>query len=91
MSPKRREDIKEQLKDYYLSFQKDGEPIPVNFRALAPELGKAERYTHLIHSYPAKLLANIPFFSCRQMNFAQRKDWSLTHFAAQVRCCWRLF
>ena len=54
--------IKETLMGYYQSFQKDGEPIPVNFRALVPELKKAERYTHLIHSYPAKLLANIPYF-----------------------------
>lgn len=62
MAPKRREEINERLKDYYLSYQKDGEPIPVNFRALVPELGKVDRYTHLIHSYPAKLLANIPYF-----------------------------
>lgn len=47
---------------YYHSFQKDGEPISVNFRALVPELNKSERYTHLIHTYPAKLLANIPYF-----------------------------
>lgn len=62
MAPKRQEEINERLKDYYLSYQKDGEPIPVNFRALVPELGKVDRYTHLIHSYPAKLLANIPYF-----------------------------
>lgn len=62
MSRKKQTDIKKTLKDYYLSFQKDGEPISVNFRALVPELKKAERYTHLIHSYPAKLLANIPYF-----------------------------
>lgn len=54
--------IKKTLMGYYQSFQKDGEPISVNFRALVPELNKAERYTHLIHSYPAKLLANIPYF-----------------------------
>lgn len=55
-------DIEKTLKGYYQSFQKDGDPISVNFRALVPELKKAERYTHLIHSYPAKLLANIPYF-----------------------------
>ena len=36
--------------------------ISVNFRALVPELKKTERYTHLIHSYPAKLLAKKPYF-----------------------------
>ncbi len=55
-------DIKEILNGYYQSFQKDGEPISVNFRSLVPELKKPERYTHLIHSYPAKLLVNIPYF-----------------------------
>lgn len=62
MPRKKQTDIKKTLKGYYESFQKDGNPIPVNFRALVPELKKAERYTHLIHSYPAKLLANIPNF-----------------------------
>ncbi|MBR4644402.1 MAG: hypothetical protein IKO73_04515 [Bacteroidaceae bacterium] len=62
MTGKKQTDIKKILEDYYLSFQKDGYPISVNFRALVPELKKAERFTHLIHSYPAKLLANIPYF-----------------------------
>lgn len=62
MSGEIKTDIEKILKDYYQSFQKDGEPISVNFRTLVPELKKAERFTHLIHSYPAKLLANIPYF-----------------------------
>ena len=62
MPRKKQIDIKKTLTGYYQSFQKDGEPISVNFRALVPELKKAERYTHLIHSYPAKMLANIPYF-----------------------------
>lgn len=62
MTDKTQTDIKKTLEGYYQSFQKDGEPISVNFRALVPELKKADRYTHLIHSYPAKLLANIPYF-----------------------------
>lgn len=55
-------DIKKTLNGYFQSFQKNGEPIPVNFRSLVPELKTPERYTHLLHSYPAKLLANIPCF-----------------------------
>ena len=62
MPNKNKTDVQQILKGYYQSFQKDGEPISVNFRALVPELKKPERYTHLIHSYPAKLLANIPYF-----------------------------
>ena len=47
---------------YIYNFDNPNEPIAVNFRSLVPELSKLERYTHLIHSYPAKLLANIPFY-----------------------------
>ena len=39
-----------------------GKPIQINFRRLVPELNNSERYSHLIHSYPAKLLSNIPYF-----------------------------
>ncbi len=62
MPRKKKLDIKEALNGYYKSFQQDGNPIPVNFRAMVPELNKPERFTHLIHSYPAKLLAHIPYF-----------------------------
>ena len=62
MSRDRQEEIRQQLINYHHSFQKDDEPIVVNFRELAKELKKPDRYTHLIHSYPAKLLANIPYF-----------------------------
>lgn len=62
MLPSRQEEIRQQLIGFYRSYQNDGEPIVVNFRELTKELNKPERYTHLIHSYPAKLLTNIPFF-----------------------------
>lgn len=62
MTEQKQEIIKKELETYHLSFQKDGEPIVVNFRSLVPELKKNERYSHLIHSYPAKLLANIPYY-----------------------------
>lgn len=62
MTSKTPTDISEILDGFYQSFQKDGVPISVNFRELVPELAKAERYSHLIHSYPAKLLTNIPYF-----------------------------
>ena len=38
------------------------QPLRVSFRALAPEVGLGERATHLLHSYPAKLLRKIPAF-----------------------------
>lgn len=62
MPRKKKLDIKEALNCYYNSFQQDGNPIPVNYRAMVPELNKPDRFTHLIHSYPAKLLPHIPYF-----------------------------
>jgi len=43
-------------------FQKRKKPISVNFRNFFPALNSADRFTHLIHPYPAKLLSHIPFF-----------------------------
>ena len=37
-------------------------PIEISFRDILPSLNKIDRCTHLIHSYPAKLLVQIPFF-----------------------------
>ena len=54
--------VKKTIEQYKSIYQREKSPIPVNFRELVPELKKAERFTHLIHSYPAKLLTNIPYF-----------------------------
>ena len=62
MTELKQENIKKELEAYQLSYLKDGEPIAVSFRSLVPELKKSERYSHLIHSYPAKLLVNIPYY-----------------------------
>ena len=43
-------------------YNRNGEPIRINFREIVSELNSTERYSHLIHSYPAKLLCHIPFF-----------------------------
>ena len=80
MPNKNKTDVQQILKGYYQSFQKDGEPISVNFRALVPELKKPERYTHLIHSYPAKLLANIPYFFFATDTLCQAKGTVLDPF-----------
>ena len=54
--------VEEVFEGYKRKFIETGEPVSVNFRALVPELKSKERYTHLIHSYPAKLLCNIPYY-----------------------------
>ena len=50
------------FEEYERIYRETGQPVPVNFRNLVPHLNNKERYTHLIHSYPAKLLSNIPYF-----------------------------
>lgn len=45
------------------------EPIEVDFLKLFPDKSGAERATHLIHPYPAKLIRNIPrfFLECGEL------------------------
>jgi DNA modification methylase len=43
-------------------YQDKRKPISVNFRRILPDLKAGDRLTHLIHPYPAKLLAHIPYF-----------------------------
>lgn len=50
------------LEQLYQQYEEKGHAIMVDFRSLVPEIGKPDRYTHLIHPYPAKLLASIPYY-----------------------------
>lgn len=43
-------------------YAQTNDPIAVDFRKLVQLPGYPERATHLIHTYPAKLLAHIPYF-----------------------------
>jgi DNA modification methylase len=43
-------------------YSRSRRPIEVSFRNLVPEFNGADRATHLMHTYPAKLLMHIPFF-----------------------------
>lgn len=54
---------KEELISLFIKEYSDNKmPIQVNFRDLVPQINNSDRYTHLIHSYPAKLLPQIPNF-----------------------------
>ncbi|MER9669790.1 DNA methyltransferase [Mesorhizobium sp. M0203] len=44
------------------AYEESGSPVAVNFRNLVPLGSGVDRATHLFHSYPAKLLLNIPLF-----------------------------
>jgi DNA modification methylase len=59
----------------------DQQPIEVSFRNLVPELNKADRATHLIHTYPAKLLMHIPYFFLNNNVFSQKGDTVLDPFS----------
>lgn len=67
--PKTVSTTSEWVDDLPLKFEKiidqysiTGTPVEVNFRSLVPYGSGIDRATHLFHSYPAKLLPNIPFF-----------------------------
>ena len=53
------------IEDYISAYEANGKPIPINFRQLMPEINGQDRFTHLIHPYPAKLLCHIPYFFLR--------------------------
>jgi DNA modification methylase len=70
------ESLAEQFEKSYSTNQ---EPISVSFRTLFPDLNK-ERYTHLIHAYPAKLLTHIPYFFLNNSYFSKKGDTVLDPF-----------
>jgi DNA modification methylase len=43
-------------------YERTGTAITVNFRDMVSCLSTPDRVTHLVHTYPAKLLMHIPFF-----------------------------
>ena len=51
-----------QIETFIARYSKNNRAIDVNFRKMIPELNKADRATHLVHTYPAKLLMHIPHF-----------------------------
>jgi hypothetical protein len=55
-------DTEGMLKALVRRFQQQKRPVSVNFRRIVPSLNSADRFTHLIHPYPAKMLVHIPFF-----------------------------
>jgi DNA modification methylase len=65
-------------------FEKDysanSKPIPISFRVLFPKLKKSDRYTHLMHPYPAKLLCHIPYFFLNNTYFSRVGETILDPF-----------
>ena len=61
-------------------YEKNKEPISVNFRDLVPQIINMDRHTHFIHSYPAKLLQQIPYFFLNNTIFSKENDIVLDPF-----------
>lgn len=61
-------------------YNKEHKPIQVDFKKLVPHIVKPERYTHLIHFYPAKLLANIPYYILETERFCPKGGLVLDPF-----------
>ncbi len=61
-------------------YKENKEPISVNFRDLVPQITNMDRHTHFIHSYPAKLLQQIPYFFLNNTIFSKENDTVLDPF-----------
>ena len=62
-------DFTDTLNRLEIEYRSRSKPVVVNFRELVPIPPGTDRATHLLHSYPAKLLVNIPvfFLRCKQL------------------------
>src|SRR5438445_5662134 len=55
-------------------YKKSRRAVAVDFRRLVSCLRTAERATHLLHPYPAKLVTHIPFFFLANSIFSRQGD-----------------
>ncbi|NOS94349.1 MAG: hypothetical protein HOP30_20740, partial [Cyclobacteriaceae bacterium] len=68
------------IREFIDRYSKKKRPIEVSFRDLIPELSKIDRHTHLIHPYPAKLLAHIPNLFINNSILSKEQDYVLDPF-----------
>ena len=61
-------------------YAKNKKPISVDFRKIVPDVAFGSRATHLIHTYPAKLLPHIPYFFLNNNFLSQPGDNVLDPF-----------
>src|SRR5947208_2086524 len=54
-----------------MRYKRGSDPVRIDFRKLVLWPSYPERATHLIHPYPAKLLAHIPFFFLAQTELSE--------------------
>src|SRR4051794_12845259 len=73
--------LDQRLSQLLSRYERDPRPIPINVRHLVPVLKSAERYTHLLHPYPAKLIHHIPYLFLQSTLFSCQGDRALDPFA----------
>lgn len=72
--------INEKIEYFILEYSIHKKPIEVSFKELLPEFKNIDRFTHLIHTYPAKLLLHIPYFFINNDIFSKKGDVILDPF-----------
>jgi DNA modification methylase len=75
------EDFKQITKKFLDVYSKNKAPIEVNFRELVNNIKFQDRATHSIHTYPAKLLPNIPYFFLNNSFFIKENEYILDPFS----------
>ncbi|WP_373060182.1 hypothetical protein [Zunongwangia sp. H14] len=73
-------DYQSEYLDFRDIYKRQKRPIAVNFREIVDEKFY-DRATHLIHSYPAKLIPNIPYFFLNNSYFVNKEDCILDPFS----------
>jgi len=76
-----KKDYSKEIIHFVKEYRKTGEPVQVNFRELTVDIKFQDRATHLIHTYPAKLLPNIPYFFVNNSFFVSKGDSVLDPFS----------
>ena len=74
-------DFSQILDQFFLEFSEARVPLEVDFRKLVKFHSGIDRYTHLIHAYPAKLLLNIPYFFINCTSLVNDGDTVLDPFS----------
>jgi len=69
-----------QLEKLFKRYEKFRRPINVDFRKMVYWLASPDRYTHLIHPYPAKLLMHIPHYFLTNTLLSKPGDMVLDPF-----------
>ncbi len=81
MQSQKQNNTDNQLRILFRQYTKRRSPLVVNFRKMVPWLGNPDRWTHLIHPYPAKLLMHIPHFFLANSLLSRPGDTVLDPFA----------